>query len=83
MAQPKRTMEYIRAVLAEFGLGFDDMVKQNGFYAGAAGRQVIVPIQVLRSSYYTEPAGAATGVPLPYLALEGLMTEIEIIAMPR
>ncbi len=83
VGQTKRTMDYIRGVLAEFGLGFDDMVKQNGFYAGVAGREVIVPNQVLRSSYYTEPAGAATGVPLPYLALEGLMTEIEIIAMPR
>ena len=47
------------------------------------GRDVIVPNQTLRSSYYAEPAGASTGIPLPYLALEDLMVEVEIIAMVR
>ena len=79
--QTRRTMEFIRRVLAEFDLTMDDMVKQNAFYKGEAGPDVIVANQSLRSSYYSEPAGASTGIPLPFLTLAGLMIEIEIIAM--
>ena len=82
-AQTRRTMAYIGGVLDEFGLTMDEMVKQNAFYKGDAGPEVIVPNQTLRSSYYTEPAGASTGVPLPFLSVEDLMVEVEIIAMTR
>ena len=76
-------MEYMRDVLAGFGLTLDEMVKQNAFYKGEAGPDTIVANQTLRSSYYREPAGASTGVPVPTLALEDMMVEIEIIAMTR
>ncbi len=81
--QTRRTMEFIRRVLAEFGLTMDEMVKQNAFYKGEAGPDVIVANQTLRSSYYAEPAGASTGIPLPFLALAEMMIEVEIIAMVR
>ena len=83
LAQTLRTMEFIRNVLAEYGLTMDEMIKQNAFYKGKAGPDTIVANQTLRSSYYSEPAGASTGIPLPYLALEDLMIEIEIVAMIR
>lgn len=81
--QTRRAMEFIRRVLAEFDLTMDDMVKQNAFYKGEAGPDVIVANQSLRSSYYSEPAGASTGIPLPFLTLADLMIEIEIVAMMR
>jgi enamine deaminase RidA (YjgF/YER057c/UK114 family) len=79
--QTRRTMEFIRRVLAEFDLTMDHMVKQNAFYKGETGPDVIVANQALRSSYYNEPAGASTGIPLAFLTQAELMIEVEIIAM--
>ena len=81
--QTRQVMEATRAVLASFGLTLDDMVKQNSFYLGEADPETIVSNQRYRSSFYTEPAGASTGVPLPFLPLEALMVSVETIAMTR
>ncbi|HLE42506.1 MAG TPA: hypothetical protein VJB36_00665 [Methylomirabilota bacterium] len=43
---------------------------------------MIVQNHRLRSSYYTEPSGASTGVPLSRVALEDVRVTIETIAMP-
>jgi enamine deaminase RidA (YjgF/YER057c/UK114 family) len=83
MAQTRQVMEATRAVLACFGLGLDDMVKQNSFYQGRADPETIVSNQRYRSSFYSEPAGASTGVPLPFLPLEGLLVAVETVAMTR
>jgi hypothetical protein len=76
-------MEATRAVLASFGLSLDDMVKQNSFYQGQADPQTIVRNQRYRSSFYGEPAGASTGVPLPFLPLADLLVSVETVAMTR
>jgi hypothetical protein len=34
----------------------------------------------VRARYFQEPGPAATGIPVPTLAYEGMMTEIEVIA---
>ena len=81
MVQTRQVMESTRTVLASFGLTLDDMVKQNSFYLGEADPETIVTNQRYRSSFYTEPAGASTGVPLPFLPLEALMVSVETIAM--
>ena len=83
LAQTRRTMNFIQGVLGEYGLTMDDMIKQNAFYKGAAGPDTIVANQTLRSSYYSEPAGASTGIPLPFLSLADLMVEVEVVAMMR
>ncbi|MDH3603731.1 MAG: Rid family hydrolase, partial [Candidatus Tectomicrobia bacterium] len=83
MAQTRQVMASTRTVLASFGLSLDDMVKQNSFYLGQADPETIVSNQRYRSSFYTEPAGASTGVPLPFLPLEGLMVSVETIAMTK
>lgn len=83
MAQTRQVMESTRTVLASFGLTLDDMVKQNSFYQGEADPEIIVSNQRYRSSFYAEPAGASTGVPLPCLPLEGLMVSVETVAMTR
>jgi enamine deaminase RidA (YjgF/YER057c/UK114 family) len=83
MEQTRLAMEATRRALASFGLTLDDMVKQNSFYLGQANPETIVSNQRYRSSFYTEPAGTSTGVPLPCLPLAGLMVSVETIAMVR
>jgi enamine deaminase RidA (YjgF/YER057c/UK114 family) len=83
MEQTRLVMESTRTVLASFGLTLDDMVKQNSFYRGTADPATIVSNQSYRSSFYTEPAGASTGVPLPFLPLEDLLVSVETVAMTR
>jgi enamine deaminase RidA (YjgF/YER057c/UK114 family) len=83
LAQTRRVMESTRTVLASFGLALDDMVKQNSFYQGQADPETIVTNQRYRSSFYSEPAGASTGVPLPCLPLEDLLVSVETVAMTQ
>jgi enamine deaminase RidA (YjgF/YER057c/UK114 family) len=83
LEQTRRVMESTRTVLASFGLTLDDMVKQNSFYQGQADPETIVTNQRYRSSFYSEPAGASTGVPLPCLPLEDLLVSVETVAMTR
>jgi enamine deaminase RidA (YjgF/YER057c/UK114 family) len=80
IAQTRRAMESTRRLLVAFGLDLDHMVKQGSFYLGESRPEVIVANQRLRSSYYTEPAGASTGVPLPGFPLEDVMVAVETIA---
>lgn len=82
-AQTRTVMEYTRRILQSFGLTIDDMVKQNSFYLGTADPETIVTNQRLRSSYYAEPAGASTGVPLPEFPLDEVMVTVETLAMRR
>ena len=83
LEQTRRVMESTRTVLASFGLTLDDMVKQNSFYQGQADPETIVTNQRYRSSFYSEPAGASTGVPLPCLPLADLLVSVETVAMTR
>jgi enamine deaminase RidA (YjgF/YER057c/UK114 family) len=83
MAQTRQVMASTGRVLSAYGLTLDDMVQQNSFYQGEADPATIVSNQRYRSSFYTEPAGASTGVPLPFLPLEGLMMSVETVAMTR
>jgi enamine deaminase RidA (YjgF/YER057c/UK114 family) len=83
LEQTRQVMESTRTVLASFGLTLDDMVKQNSFYQGQADPETIVTNQRYRSSFYSEPAGASTGVPLPCLPLEDLLVSVETVAMTR
>jgi enamine deaminase RidA (YjgF/YER057c/UK114 family) len=81
--QTRQVMKSTRTVLASFGLTLDDMVKQNSFYQGQADPETIVTNQRYRSSFYSEPAGASTGVPLLCLPLEDLLVSVETVAMMR
>jgi len=83
LEQTRRVMESTRTVLASFELTLDDMVKQNSFYQGQADPETIVTNQRYRSSFYSEPAGASTGVPLPCLPLEDLLISVETVAMTQ
>jgi enamine deaminase RidA (YjgF/YER057c/UK114 family) len=83
VAQTHTSMDNVRRVLEGFGLAMDDVVKVNGFYKGEAGPDTILTNQRIRSACFTEPGPASTGIPLKYLAIEGLAIEVEAIAMTR
>ena len=80
-AQTRLCVERTRALLAEAGLGLDHMVKQTSYFFGDADPKDIVTNQTLRSSFYREPAGASTGVPLADFGEPGVLAAIDTIAM--
>ena len=79
--QTRTVMENTVHTLSGFGLTLNHMVKQTSFFFGKAARNDIVTNQTLRSSFYSEPAGASTGVPMPALAMEDTMVTVDTIAM--
>ena len=80
-AQTRLCIERTRALLAGAGLDLDHMVKQTSYFFGDADPKDIVTNQTLRSSYYREPAGASTGVPLADFGVAGALAAIDTIAM--
>ena len=81
VAQTRIAMENIKAVLAGFGASMADVVKMNTFYVGGGTAEDWEVAARIRASYYDDPGPAATGIPVPFLAYEGMMIEIEVIAM--
>ena len=81
VTQTRTSMANIAKVLGEFGLGPDDVVKVTAFYAGNASAEVLHDNLSIRSSSFTEPGPATTGIPLPCLAYEKMEIEIEVVAM--
>ena len=80
-AQTRLCVERTRELLAAAGLGLDHMVKQTSYFHGNADPKDIVTNQTLRSSFYREPAGASTGVPLADFGVTGVLAAIDTIAM--
>ena len=80
-AQTRLCIERTRELLAAAGLGLDHMVKQTSYFFGDADPKDIVTNQTLRSSFYREPAGASTGVPLADFGEPGVLAAIDTIAM--
>ena len=81
VAQTKIAMDYIGRVLAELGLGFGHVVKVNSFYAGNVGVEVLLPNLETRFSYFPANGPTSTGIPVPTLAYEGMLTEIDVVAI--
>ena len=80
-AQTRLCIERTRSLLEMAGLGLDHMVKQTSYFFGDADPKDIVTNQTLRSSFYREPAGASTGVPLAEFGVTGVLVAIDTIAM--
>ncbi len=80
-AQTRMSLDYIRKVLAGFGLTMDAVVKVLALYSAAGQPEELHTNLSIRSAAFTEPGPATTGIPLPSLAYPGMMIEIEIIAM--
>ncbi len=80
-SQTETAMQNIEKVLAEYGLGFENLVKINTFYVGTRGEEDLRINAGVRSRYYRGPGPASTGIPFPYLAYEDMLIEIDCIAM--
>ena len=80
-AQTRLCVDRTRELLAAAGLGLDHMVKQTSYFFGDADPKDIVTNQTLRSSFYREPAGASTGVPLVEFGVTGALAAIDTIAV--
>jgi enamine deaminase RidA (YjgF/YER057c/UK114 family) len=80
-AQARITMDFIASVLAGFGATLDDLVKTTCFYKSDGTPEALHANLAIRSSCFSEPAAAQTSVPLMTMGLEGLMLEIEGIAV--
>jgi enamine deaminase RidA (YjgF/YER057c/UK114 family) len=80
-AQTHTAMQNIARVLAEFGMGFEHLVKINTFYAGSKGQTDLLRNAAIRAGYYRPPGPASTGIPFDYLAYKDMLIEIDCIAM--
>lgn len=79
--QTHRVMGDIKALLGEFGVGFNQVVKTNIFYVGGPTPHDLHANLNIRSTYYAKPGPASTGVPVPALAFPGAMLSVEVLAM--
>ncbi len=80
VAQTRLIMDNIAAVLDGFGATLADVVKITTFYVSRGTKEEWTESARIRGSYFRAPGPAATAIPLPALAYEGLMIEIEVIA---
>ena len=81
IAQTEQVMRQIGAALADFGAGFDDVVKINRWYVGGGTVEDFEPAALACGSHFSEPGPAATGIPVPRLSLDGHLIKIEVVAM--
>src|SRR5260370_36844670 len=65
VGQTNQVMAQIGAALAEFGAGFDDVVKVNRWYAGHGTVADFEPAAAACAWHFRAPGPAATGVPVP------------------
>ena len=82
-AQTRQAMVHIGAILRELGADYEDVCKLITIYAGGCGAEALHANLPIRSSYFAEPGPATTGVPLPVLAYDAMMVEIDAFAMKR
>ena len=80
-AQARITMEFIRRILFEFGATLDDLVQTKCFYKSDGTPGALHANLAVRSASFADPAQAQTSVALATMGLEGLMLEIEGIAI--
>jgi hypothetical protein len=53
----------------------------TAFYEGGASADQLHKNLSVRSACFTEPGPATTGIPVPFLAYEQMVIEIEVVAM--
>ena len=79
-AQARQLFENMRAVLAEAGCGFEDVVKVTVYLTDVDDRPLINPV---RQEVFGETRPASTLVEVSRLAVPGAKVEIEAIARIR
>jgi enamine deaminase RidA (YjgF/YER057c/UK114 family) len=79
-AQTRITMDYIRSILSEFEVAMDDLLMTKCFYKSDGSPEALRANLAIRTEYFSAPR-PTTNVPLGTMGLEGLMLEIEGIAV--
>lgn len=80
-AQTHQAMRHIGTILNDLGARYDDVCKIMTVYKGDCGAEDLHRNLPIRSSYFNEPGPASTGVPLPALAYDSMVIEIDAYAM--
>tara|TARA_B100000676_G_scaffold309855_1_gene374654 strand:+ start:1079 stop:2308 length:1230 start_codon:yes stop_codon:yes gene_type:complete len=80
-AQTHQAMVHIGTILNELGADYDDTCKVMTVYKGDCGAEALNANLPIRSSYFSNPGPATTGVPLPVLAYDSMVIEIDVFAM--
>jgi enamine deaminase RidA (YjgF/YER057c/UK114 family) len=80
-AQTHQAMTHIGAILRDLGAGYDDVCKVTAMYRGSSSEDDLHKNLSIRSSYFSDPGPATTGVPLPVLAYPEMLIEIDVFAM--
>ena len=77
-AQTHKAMGHIGTILDALGAGYDDVCKVTTVYRGDCGPEALNENLPIRASYFSDPGPATTGVPLPALAYDDMMVEIDV-----
>lgn len=80
-AQTRICMEYVERILAGFGASLGDMLKVTCFYKTKGATEDLHETLAIRSGFFGAKGPASTTVPLENLGFEGVMLEIEGIAV--
>ena len=82
-AQTHQAMQHIGTILNELGADYDDVCKITTVYQGNGDSETLHGNLSIRSGYFRDPGPATTGVPLPALAYESMVIEIDTFAMKK
>jgi enamine deaminase RidA (YjgF/YER057c/UK114 family) len=80
-AQTHQAMRHIGTILQALGADYEDVCKVTTVYQGTCGPEALNANLPIRASYFSDPGPATTGVPLPVLAYESMVIEIDVFAM--
>jgi enamine deaminase RidA (YjgF/YER057c/UK114 family) len=80
-AQTPVVMQHLEHVLEAGGMRFSDVIKATTHYRGGANAEDLHENMVIRSSFYTAPGPASTGVPVTALPAAAAMISIELTAV--
>lgn len=78
--QTEAVIEKLRALLEGQGAALDHAVKVNIFYVGSGTAEDWAVAARIRGAAVTEPAAAATGIPVPSFGDADVLTSIEVWA---
>ncbi|MDY0881641.1 RidA family protein [Dongia soli] len=79
--QASQAMTHIGTILRELGADFSDVCKITTMYEGRSDAGELHDNLLIRSSFFSTPGPATTGIPFPALAYPGMIIEIDTFAM--
>ena len=83
-AQTRLVMDRIAAMLGQFDIAMNEIMKVGCWYDGAASVDTLKRNALVRSSYFTKPGPTSTGVPLDALCHPKAQVQVDVVAMaPR